>query len=417
MSADYDIAIVGAGAAGLAAGMALQAAGKSFIVLEARNRIGGRAWTDTESFPGIAFDRGAHWLHAAAHNPFVQFADNLGIRYNNRIDWSHRVLFTGGGKCAGEDLLQQQMNSLMGDLESCSEAGEQGRDIAFSDAMDASGPWHLLNRRVVHQITSHEPEDSSTLDYARYVDEGGDYPVEDGYGTLVARHASAIPVTLSTPVTQVDWSGRGVRIGTTKGTIAAKAMILAVPVNVLMAGGIRFTPALPADLMVALADCPMGVSEKFAVLLDRPIEGMVHTYGDVVDGPPVTRTFNLHVNPFGRPMLISHFGGAYGRDLIAAGERAVKAIALEEMAEAFGSGIRKRVIATTMTGWLSDPFSLGGYSHARPGRAASRLRFATPIGERIFMAGEHCSLPFFSTVHGAHFSGLAAAERALALTA
>ena len=77
--------------------------------------------------------------------------------------------------------------------------------------------------------------------------------------------------------------------------------------------------------------------------------------------------------------------------------------------------MRKRVVRMLRTHWASDPFTLGGYSHASPGRAASRLLFAEPVGERIVLAGEHCSIPFFSTVHGAHLSGIAAAERAVEL--
>ena len=80
-----------------------------------------------------------------------------------------------------------------------------------------------MSVRTFSQITSHEPKDCSTLDYSRYVGDGGDFPVEDGYGTLVARHAAKLPVRLSTPVTSIDWSGKGVRIETASGTVTAKA--------------------------------------------------------------------------------------------------------------------------------------------------------------------------------------------------
>ena len=89
------------------------------------------------------------------------------------------------------------------------------------------------------------------------------------------------------------------------------------------------------------------------------------------------------------------------------------ALAMEALAEAFGSARPKRVVKTLRTHWASDPFTLGGYSHAKPGRAASRLMFAEPVGDRIVLAGEHCSIPFYSTVHGAHLSGIAAAEKAV----
>ncbi len=154
--------------------------------------------------------------------------------------------------------------------------------------------------------------------------------------------------------------------------------------------------------------------EKFAILLDRPIDGIDHLYGDIIDAPPFSSPpFNMHVNPFGRPLLVCHFGGNVGRDLERAGEDAMRTLAMENITAAFGSGMNKRVVKTLMTHWQSDPFIRGGYSHCKPGRAAARKAFAKPIGNRIFLAGEHCSIPFFSTVHGAHLSGIAAAGAAL----
>jgi monoamine oxidase len=157
----------------------------------------------------------------------------------------------------------------------------------------------------------------------------------------------------------------------------------------------------------------MGVSEKLAILLDRPIEGLGHLYGDVIS--PSRAPFNLHVNPFGRPLLVSHMAGSHGRELERLSDAAMMAVAMEALVEAFGAGIRKRVVRTLRTHWASDPFTLGGYSHAKPGRAQSRLMFSETVGDRIVLAGEHCSIPFYSTVHGAHLSGIAAAEKAVGM--
>lgn len=414
MNSNYDIAVIGAGAAGLGAGRHLQDSGHSFIVLEARNRIGGRAFTDTETL-GLPFDCGAHWLHAAAQNPFTKIADRLGIRYNSALSWADVMRFGGGGPLAKE--AQTEASKYIEDvLVKLHEAGQSGQEMAFSAFLDPASRWNPLLRHIVGHITSHDPEDCSVRDYGRYIDEGGDFPVEAGFGTLVARHAAGLPVTLATPVTRIDWSGAEAKIDTPRGTVTARALILAVPVNVLLAGGIRFDPALPVELMDALHDCPMGVSEKLAILLDRPIEGLGHLYGDVFDIADMARTpFNLHINPFGRPLLVSHMAGSYGRALEKAADADVEALALEAMTDAFGASARKRVVKMLRTHWASDPYTLGGYSHARPGRADSRYRFSEPIGGRIMLAGEHCSIPFFSTVHGAHLSGIAAAEKALTL--
>jgi monoamine oxidase len=410
----YDIAVIGAGAAGLAAGLSLQRSGKSFIVLEARDRIGGRAFTDTSL--GLPFDCGAHWLHAAARNPFTRIADRLGLAYNAKISWADSVIYAGGGPVPRT--LEAEADAYIGAvLGRIAAAGEAGLDVPFSDYLEPGNRWNPLTRQLIGQITSHDPEDCSTRDSARYEDGGGDFPVKDGFGALVAQHAAGLAVTLSTPVTHIDWSGPEVKLGTPRGTITARTIILAVPVNVLIAGGIRFTPALPEKLVQAFHDCPMGVSEKLAMLLDRPIEGMGHLYGDVVDLSDMAKQpFNLHVNPFGRPLLVSHMAGSHGRQLESLSDPDMMALALEALVEAFGPSIRKRVVRTLRTHWASDPYALGGYSQARPGRAESRLMFSEPVGDRIVLAGEHCSIPFYSTVHGAHLSGIAASEKAVELS-
>lgn len=406
----YDVAVIGAGAAGLAAGLTLQSAGKSFVVLEARDRIGGRAFTDTATL-GLPFDCGAHWLHAASHNPFTTIADRLGFAYNSKISWADVVRMGNGGPLP--DAVQAEAVDYIVDV--LTRLSEVTEDVPFSAYLEPGNRWNPLMDHIIGQITSHAPGNCSTLDAARYVDEGGDFPVKDGYGALVARNAAGLPVTLATPVTSIDWSGPHVRMETERGTVKASAIILAVPINVLIADGIRFDPALPVELVQAFHDCPMGVSEKLAILLDRPIDGFGHIYGDVIFEDPLRQPFNLHINPFGRPLLVSHMGGCYGAEMEKLSDDAMTALAMDAMVEAFGSGMKTRVVKTLRTHWASDPYALGGYSHAKPGKAASRLRFLEPVGDRIVLAGEHCSIPFYSTVHGAHLSGIAAADRAMGL--
>ncbi len=93
---EVDVVVVGAGAAGLAAGRTLERAGVSFRVLEAKDRIGGRAFTDTVTFDGLPFDHGCHWLHSASLNPLREAADRLGFRYRRQQHWGPRRLFVDG---------------------------------------------------------------------------------------------------------------------------------------------------------------------------------------------------------------------------------------------------------------------------------------------------------------------------------
>ena len=209
---DYDVAVIGAGAAGLAAGLALQRAGRRFIVLEARDRIGGRAFTDHASFPGIAFDRGGHWLHAASINPFTKIATDLGFRFDDTLSWGRRSFPTGNGRQADAADAAAAQDALHGALDRIVEAGQAGRDVSMASLLDPADPWHRITYNTLTLINSGDPEVCSTSDFSRYVDTNEDYPVRDGYGALVAANAEGLPVSLSTPVTAVDWSGAGVAV-------------------------------------------------------------------------------------------------------------------------------------------------------------------------------------------------------------
>ena len=100
-------------------------------------------------------------------------------------------------------------------------------------------------------------------------------------------------------------------------------------------------------------------------------------------------------------------------ELHLAGEATAIAYGTEVLTKCLGSGFRKRIRGATATGWVADPYIRGGYSFARPGKADLRRRLAEPVGNRIFLAGEAVSTDFYSTAHGAHLTGIAAAERAL----
>ena len=413
MGADLDIVVIGAGAAGLAAGLVLQEAGVRFKVLEARERIGGRAYTDPDVFPGIPYDVGCHWLHSASENPLVAIADRLGWRYG-KGSWRINALLVGEGRRASAEQLAEAAARLHDVELSIAEAGTRQGDVAISELLDPRDPWHPVLYRTLSQMLSGDPEHCSAADVARYHDTEEDYPVWDGLGALVCRHAQGLPVALSTPAYRIDWSGADLHIETGRGGLTARAAIVTVPPSVLVAGGLRFAPELPVPLQDAIHDCRLGTFEKHAFLLDVPLPDVADCYADIIDGPPIRRQpFNLHAQELGRPLLVCHSGGSLGRDLERHGEAAMHAAAMEGLEHAWGSGIRKRVRATHFTHWTSDRWTLGAYSYCLPGCAGARQAFGERVGGRILFAGEHCSLQHFATVHGAYQTGEAAARQAL----
>ncbi|HET6521993.1 MAG TPA: NAD(P)/FAD-dependent oxidoreductase, partial [Geminicoccaceae bacterium] len=406
-----DLIVVGAGAAGLAASKTARSLGLTVTVLEAKRRIGGRAHTDAETV-GVPWDCGAHWLHDAERNPFTRIADALGFAYH-RLPAPVRLRRAADGGGWADAFLEAEVQDYYARAFAAVErAGESGLDVAAAEVIPPHPRLRAMFDSWFAALGGAEPERTSTLDHARYRNDGANWRVEAGYGALVARWGADVPVELGTAVGRIRWGGReGVVVEAPRGTVRARAAIVTASTNVLAAGRIAFDPPLPAATRDALAAVPVGAANKVALAFDR----------DVFDWPEggylrfehrTLEAIRFEVRPFGRDLAIGYLGGRFAAELEAAGERAMIAFALERLAEAFGAGIRRRLTGAAATGWCGDPDIGGGYSVALPGRAHLRPVLAEPIGERLFLAGEACSLTAYGTVHGAYESGVAAAQAA-----
>ncbi|MBL8905709.1 MAG: FAD-dependent oxidoreductase [Rhizobiales bacterium] len=408
-SADPDVIVIGAGAAGIGAGRALKQLGVPFIILEAKDRVGGRAHSDTASL-GHLWDHGCHWFHSADVNVLREMADRLGHKYLPRPRRPYANTFMDGSwscRPLRDDYVWENLAKVV-------EVGHSGRDIAAAEVIDPNHPWNPMVRHWLALMYSADAEDISTLDAGRYRDTGVNLPVEDGYGALVAKLARDLPIKLNTPVSAVSITRNGVEIITSEGTITAKSAILAVPARMLETGRIAFNPGLPPALEQAFHDVPMGWYEKIALSFDRDVfEGFDPSYADIFDPvAPTTQPFNFELHPFGRPIAVTHLAGKDVRELERKGDADMTAFALEALERAFGSDIRKRVVKSATTHWSSDPYINGAYACAKPGRAESRKQFLEPLHDRVFLAGEHVHQSFNATAHGAYLSGIDAAQAA-----
>jgi monoamine oxidase len=415
----FDAVVIGAGAAGLAAGARLARASVKVAVLEAAGRIGGRAFTDTASF-GVPWDRGCHWLHSASVNPLRQLADEFGIAYLQRGSRQARDTHLGD-RWADEDERNAVWTAIGTAFDAVKHAGDEGRDVAASEVIDRTTPWLRLTRHWLSLMSAADAERLSTRDFAVYADTGENYPVATGYGALVAavahRAAPSLAVTLDCPVTRIDWTGAGVVLETPRGTVKARLAILAVPTSVVANARIAFAPALPVDLAEAFAALPLGAAEKVAFQFDRDVFGVAPTsYCDTIDLHDPTRApINFTLNPFGHAMAIGQLAGENAAGLVAAGSAAMIDFGIEALVDAFGSDLRARVTGTATTAWVTDPLIGGAYSCALPGLAHMRARLSQTLDDKVLFAGEAVSADAYSTAHGAHLTGLAAAERALAM--
>lgn len=406
ISSDVDLVVVGAGAAGLGAARRAVDRGLSVRVLEARDRVGGRAWTETGSF-GFPIDIGCHWLHSADENPWVPIAKELDFRIS-RENMTFRSW--DGRSWMSEEEVGQAEAAISAYFNSISESGLAGHDVSVAEVTPRNSPWTALCDAVLSWDTSVDAEKASTLDLARFHRTHEDWPQRNGLGALVSRYGAGLPIALEAPVTDIRWTDRAVVAETPKGTVRASAAIVTVPPSLLAAGIPRFHPSLLADLMQACADLPLGSCEKAFLGIDlRLLDIEPDTYA--VLGLLNRRIASVQIHPFGLPLATVYFGGAYARDVAAAGSEAIIEAAVGELAEVFGSKVRQNVTRSIATGWDPDSWSRGAYSAALPGKARARERLQAPLADRVFFAGEACSIESWATVHGALQSGWAAAER------
>ena len=229
---------------------------------------------------------------------------------------------------------------------------------------------------------------------------------------LIAGFGANLPVALGCVVRRIDHPVARCRIETATGSILAEQVIVTLPTNVLAEGKLDFTPPCPAKLEAAAA-LPLGLADKLFMSLDEAEEFSPDSRAFAHTDRIGTASYNLR--PLGRPQIEAYFGGSLAADLERGGEDAFFRFAVEELVGIFGSAFAARLRPLRATDWGRDPFALGSYSYARPGKAERRASLAEPVDERLFFAGEACSAHDFSTAHGAFASGRDAAERIIAI--
>lgn len=400
-----DIAIIGAGAAGLAAAARLAGEPIAVALLEARDRVGGRAHTIDAA--GLPLDAGCEWLHSADRNPLVRLIETSGFSVDrSQAHWQRRS-DRSGISAADAEAFGRAWQALDARLEA---AAARGVEAPASDFLEPGSRWNGLLNAGSSWYNGAAWDEVSVLDYGAYLDSGQNWRVREGYGAAIAALGGPIAPSLHCVVEVVDHSRDIIRLTTSKGTLSARAAIVTAPTNVLAREQVRFSPALP-DKVEAAAGLPLGYANKAWLSVSRseqlPVEG--HCFGrtDTAD----TATFFLR--PFGRPCVEAYFGGDLARDLDREGRGALTACAIEQLSGVLGADVGASLSPLFETSWATEPHSLGAYSHALPGHADDRAVLAAPVEARLFFAGEATHPNYFSTAHGAWESGVRAAEEAI----
>ncbi|UYN94214.1 MAG: FAD-dependent oxidoreductase [Enhydrobacter sp.] len=371
---ESDVAIVGAGIAGLAAARALMAAGRSVVVIEARERIGGRVFTD----PGLGFpfDHGAQFLEPGP------LARALGGR---PVSSGPQALMLGGKELdrAQYDRYEKLLTAL------------RARIAEVGQAAPGIDPFRLLMRQDPLEVLA-------LAELARATPFAQDQSFAEGMAPLVRQWAAKVPVTLGSRVVRIDSTGRLVLLVTTSGDVRARTAIVTVPAPVL-ANGPGFAPPLSAARREALAGLRTASYMKVALAFSRR----------VMEAPANARVFSLGkagravdflLRPQGREAAILFVAGEAASQLERQGASAAGAHALTLLAELFGKEVRFAHAGSQATRWGLDPHALGAWP-VRPPAAA----LAAAHHERIFFAGDSTA---DGTLVGAYGSGLRAAEQA-----
>jgi monoamine oxidase len=405
---DVEVVVIGGGAAGVAAAKHLHRAAVRCLLVEARPRLGGRAYTVIDS-SGYTLDLGCGWLHSADRNPWVRVAEEEGAAIDKTMPpWQRGTLEIGFPRAA-QNAFQNAMAEFFARLE---HAAQGDKDVAAATLLEPGGRWNGLINSVGTYISGGDLDRLSVKDFERYEDSGVNYRVFKGYGALIGDYGADVPQRLDCPVSAIDHSGARLRIETSQGGITADRAIVTVPSAVLAAERIAFTPALP-DKIAGARGLPLGLADKLFMSLDgaEEFEPETRLFGRT----DRNGTGSYHLRPFGRPLIEGYFAGGLAAELEAGGDGAFFDFAVSELVGLFGSDFARRLKPIKEHRWAHDPYALGSYSFALPGFADCRQTLAAPVDNRLFFAGEACSAHDFSTAHGGYFTGVAAAEQVIAL--
>ncbi len=409
MKSNCQLLIIGAGAAGIGAAHAAKRAGIDYLVVEASHRVGGRGLTE-ELAPGIPWDLGCHWLHSGGINPLAPVADELGIHYDKELP--SRGFYMNNQRLP-ETRVAEYDKYCLDIWNNVKQSEANGEDIALSELIDLNSEWAPYYTYWESLMTSEDVDQFSALDLARYEDTDENWPVRDGYGTLLSRHAESIHVELNTAVKCIDWSGAGVSVETNRGTIHAEHVVITVSTSVLGSRDIEFKPALPLSTQEAIEALPLGCYNNFAMLYEEewPFDPDTPDRIDYSNGDDINFAFKLRCS--GWPYIYCAVAGRQARWLERQPAEESKNLMMTALTDIFGSDFKKKIVKFRSSAWGDDPLVKGAFSASKPGQANQRKVLGVPVGERLFFAGEAASEKAFCTAHGAWQSGADAVMKSI----
>jgi monoamine oxidase len=420
-SREADVLVLGAGIAGLAAARTLTESGLRVILLEARDRVGGRMWTDHSL--GMPLDLGASWIHGVKGNPIAKLAAQWNIK-TVPTDYENFSTFDAEGNelSAGEESAMEDLfDSIYAEVEQMQENTDD--DISLQEALDEVIARHNLSAKELHRLNFYiqgetsleygaDPGDLSLWNWDQDEELGGREVVfPGGYNQITDGLAKDLDIRLDVKVEVVSYGGDGVDVETTSGTFGADKVIVTFPLGVLKQAAVKFDPPLPKSKQSAINRLDMGVLNKVylkfpKVFWDEGIEG----FGYLGKRLGEWNDWLSFVPYIDQPVLMAFHGGAKGFALEELSDEEIISGAMKTLRILYGDEIPEPE-GYLITRWGRDPLTFGSYSHIPPFASGDDLdALFEPVDDLLYFAGEATHRQFPGTVHGAYLSGIAAAQ-------
>lgn len=413
--------VVGAGMAGLAAAIDLKAAGWTVVVIEGRDRVGGRIFTD-RSLDGVPLDMGATWIHGIRGNPI----NALRTKYRLKValtNYDAMLRYDADGLPLSAPR-EASMDRAFASLETAIAEAQEARAVdpslgAFIDdfiearSLSADARRSLgysVNTEIEHEQAA-DVADLSLVNFDQDSQFGGpDVLFPNGYGQLPERLRAGLDIRTGHTVRSIAHDSSGVRVETQRGTFVGDRVVVTLPLGVLKHGDVGFTPILPEAKRAAIDRLGMGVLNKCYLKFPRVFwDPRPQLFGYVGAARGQWAEW-LNMHRFTRqPVLLGFNAGSFGEQLESQSDEEVVASAMTVLRTIYGGSVPSPTGAR-VTRWKSDPFSRGAYSHIPPGASGGDYdALAASVAGRIFFAGEATSRQYPGTVHGAWLSGRRAA--------
>lgn len=429
------IIIIGAGIAGLTAGKTLQNQGFEVILLEGRNRIGGRLWT-SKKWDDAFVDMGASWIHGREGNPLTKLANSINAQVFPTQS-EKAIVYDVNGKVITEqkeahlDKLTQQLEQIIVKIQN-----NYNQDISLQKALAKELNWqnlsdinkldfeYLLNSNIEQEYAA----DISQLS-AFYFDETKEFEGDDllfvkGYNVISDYLAQGLNIKLNHTVEAIgyaapsvsEYNNQGINITTNQGNFQGDRVIVTLPLGVLQKNIVKFSPPLPEKKLEAINRLGMGVLNKLYLLCPKRFwQNNYDWIGKISEKKGQWSEWVNLESALKKPILLGFNAGKFGREIESWSDEEIIADAMKNLRQIYGDSI-PQPIDYQLTRWSQDPFTFGSYSYyATNSTPNHRRELAKPINQKLFFAGEATSVDYPATVHGAYLSGLRVSQEIIPL--